>query len=90
MCTHSTHRYRSKLMNITLSTDKALIEKARRYAKKHNTSLNNLIRNYLKSIVNDSDNIKAAEEFERNAMSFPGKSESGYKFNRDEIYDRNR
>ncbi|MCK5032174.1 MAG: hypothetical protein KAS18_01040, partial [Calditrichia bacterium] len=75
-------------MNITLSADKSLIEKARRYAKKQNTSLNNLVRNYLKSILNDSDNNQAAEEFEKNALSFAGKSNSGFKFNRDEIYNR--
>ena len=34
-------------MNITLSADKGLIAKSRRYARKNNTTLNSLVRNYL-------------------------------------------
>ena len=52
-------------MNITLSADKSLIAKARKYAQKHNTTLNNLVREYLKKIVNNSDVDKAADEFEK-------------------------
>ncbi len=75
-------------MNITLSADKSLLDKARQYARKHNTSLNNLVRNYLKKIVNETDVAHNAEEFETNALSYSGKSESGYRFKRVEIYDR--
>ena len=75
-------------MNITLSADKSLIEKTRRYAKKHNTTLNNLIRNYLKKLVNTSDVLQAASEFESIAKSHAGESPSDFKFSREDIYTR--
>jgi hypothetical protein len=75
-------------MNITLSADKTLIEKARRYAKKQNTTLNNLVRDYLKKITGYADANKAADEFEAIAMENAGKSSKDYKFNRENIYKR--
>jgi len=36
-------------MNITLSASEKLIEKSREYARRHNTSLNNLIRVFEKA-----------------------------------------
>ena len=75
-------------MNITLSADKSLIAKARKYAQKHNTTLNNLVREYLKKITHHSDINKAADEFEVNALSHAGKSDKNYKFKREEIYNR--
>ena len=75
-------------MNITLSADKTIIEKARNYAKKHNTSLNSLIRDYLKKITNTSNVNAAADEFESIALSYAGNSDKGFKFNRNEIYSR--
>jgi hypothetical protein len=73
-------------MNITLSANKSLIAKARKYAQKHNTTLNNLVREYLKKIVNNSDADKAADEFEKNALSHSCKSDRDYRFKRDDIY----
>ncbi|MBN1408849.1 MAG: hypothetical protein JW956_13715 [Calditrichaceae bacterium] len=75
-------------MNITLSSDKATVEKARNYARKHNTSLNNLVRDFLKRITNSSDLDAIADEFEKIALSHSGKSEESFKFSRDEIYSR--
>jgi hypothetical protein len=75
-------------MNITLSADKTLIEKARRYAKKQNTTLNNLVREYLRKITGHTDVDKAADEFEAIAIEHGGKSPKAYKFNREEIYER--
>ena len=75
-------------MNITLSADKTTIERARNYARKHNTSLNNLVRDYLKKITNSYDLEAIADEFENIALSHSGKSEESFKFNRDEIYSR--
>lgn len=83
-----THNIRSRFMNITLSADKTLIEKARKYAQKHNITLNNLVRNYLKKIVNASDIDKTADEFETIAQTYAGESEIDYTFNREEIYNR--
>lgn len=75
-------------MNITLSADKKLIMKTREYAKKHNTTLNNLIREYLKLLVNETAFENAASEFEYLALNKAGKSPAGYKFIRKDIYSR--
>jgi dihydroxyacetone kinase len=75
-------------MNITLSADKSLIEKARVYAKKHNTTINNLVREYLKKITGHSGVDKSAEEFEKIALVHGGKSHHDFKFNREDIYNR--
>lgn len=75
-------------MNITLSADESLIKKARDYAGKHKTSLNNMIRDYLKRLVNEGDAVEAAREFEQIALAEGGESPGGYTFRRDEIYDR--
>lgn len=75
-------------MNITLSADKSLIEKARKYAKKQNTTLNNLVREYLRKITGHTDTDKVADEFEAIALEHGGKSAMDYKFNREEIYKR--
>ena len=75
-------------MNITLSADEKLIDNSRVYAEKHNTTLNNLIREYLKSITNEKTVNEAALEFENLARKAGGESPVNFKFNRDEIYGR--
>lgn len=44
---------------LTLNVDGAVVDKAKRYAKKHNTSLSKMIENYLQSITSSS---KSGEE----------------------------
>lgn len=75
-------------MNITLSADKGLIEKSRRYARKNNTTLNSLVRGYLSKIAGGGNSSNVADEFESLAKSKAGRSPSGYKFDRDEIHKR--
>ncbi len=75
-------------MNITLSADKETINKSRQYAKKHNTSLNSLIRNYLKKISGESDRKANAQEFAQLAETHAGCSSPGFKFNRNETHNR--
>ena len=75
-------------MNITLSADEKLIMKSLQYAKKLNTTLNNLIREYLKQLVNETDSENAASEFEYLAINKAGRSPEGYKFIRKDIYSR--
>ena len=75
-------------MNITLSADKVLIMKTRSYAKKTNTTLNSLVRNYLSTIAGGDTSSGVADEFGALAKSKAGKSPTGYKFNRDEIHKR--
>ncbi len=77
-------------MNITLSADKNLIEKSRIFAKKHNTSLNQLVRDYLARLVSQGELTEIALEFEQLALNNSGKSLEGYSFNRDEIYSRSK
>jgi hypothetical protein len=75
-------------MNITLSADKVLIAKSRRYARKNNTTLNSLVRSYLSKIAGGSSSSSAADEFENLATSKSGRSPSGYKFDRNETHKR--
>jgi len=75
-------------MNITLSANKELIEKAREYAKQHNSSLNRLIREYLTQLVDRMDGESAATEFEQLCEKFAGRSPAGYRFVREQTYDR--
>ncbi len=75
-------------MNITLSADKELIRKSRDYAESQNTSLNNLIRDYLRKISGTYDLETCAEEFAELAKAKSGKSPKDYKFDRESIYDR--
>ena len=75
-------------MNITLSADKKLIEKSRAFAKKHNTSLNQLVREYLMRLVSHGELKETASEFERLALDNSGKSPEGYAFDREDIHSR--
>ncbi|MFO8065499.1 MAG: DUF6364 family protein [Spirochaetota bacterium] len=61
-------------MNITLSADDELVRKARRYAQEHETSLNQLIRDYLETLVGEIPREEAAREFETVARSMAGNS----------------
>jgi hypothetical protein len=62
-------------MNITLSADEKLIKKARDYANKHNTTLNALIRDFLKKTVNETETQNVAAEFEMIAIHYGGSYE---------------
>jgi len=43
---------------LTLSLNKAIIEEAKKYARDKNTSLSQLIENYLNKIISDSKPVK--------------------------------
>jgi len=75
-------------VNITLSADPELIRRAREYAKEHGTTLNQLVREHLRWLCGEADRKAAAEEFLRICLEHPGRSEPGYKFDRDGIHDR--
>lgn len=75
-------------MNITLSSDKDLIEKSREYAKKHGTTLNEIIRQYLAKISSDQELSIIAHEFETLATEHAGKSEDNFEFNREDLHLR--
>jgi hypothetical protein len=77
-------------MNITLSAEERIIEKARSWAAAHGTSLNALVRDYLARLGSDADREGAARLFSRNARSGAGRSEAGIRFNRAETYQGSR
>jgi replicative DNA helicase len=72
-------------MNITLSVDEQIAARARKRASAMGKSLNQLVRDYLQHLAGDDDLERELEEFER--LSGLGDSK-GWKFNRDEIYER--
>lgn len=72
-------------MNITLSADKTLIKKAREYAKKHDTSLNKMIRAFLQSVISDTNSKNDVEFFLNTVERIQGNSK-GITWSREEIY----
>jgi hypothetical protein len=74
--------------NITLSADEKLIASARAYAQAHGTTLNEMIRDYLRALANPRDSNAVADEFLRESLEQSGCSEEGWRFNREEIHNR--
>jgi hypothetical protein len=75
-------------MNITLSADKDIVEKARELAHKRGQSLNGLIRDYMESITRQEDREEAANAFSNNALSGSGQSDEGFSFSREDAHQR--
>jgi hypothetical protein len=69
-------------MNITLSADMDMLRRTREYAKQHGTSLNQLVRDFMRSLTAREELDKAADEFVRNAMEHGGCSPEGFRFSR--------
>jgi hypothetical protein len=72
-------------MNITLSIEEQIVERARKRADALGKSLNQLVRDYLQRLAGGDDSERSLEEFER--LSGTGNSQ-GWRFNRDEIHER--
>jgi hypothetical protein len=72
-------------MNVTLSIDEQLVSKARKRAEALGKSLNQMIRDYLETVVGGDDPERSIQEFKR--LSGQGNSR-GWRFNRDEIHER--
>ena len=72
-------------MNVTLSIDDQLVERARKRAAALGKSLNQVIRDYLERLAGSDDPERSIEEFER--LSGQGDS-GGWRFDRDEIHGR--
>jgi uncharacterized protein YhdP len=75
-------------VNITLSADEKLVAKARAYAEAHNTTLNQLLRDYMERITGMLDGDQAAREFIEFTRSHAGRSEPGFRFDRNAIHER--
>jgi Family of unknown function (DUF6364) len=72
-------------VNVTLSIDEQIVERARKKADALGKSLNQLIRDYLQKLAGNDDPERSIEEFER--LSGTGNSR-GWRFNRHEIHER--
>ena len=72
-------------MNVTLSVDARILERARRRADALGKSVNQLVREYLEKLAGDDDTEAWKREFRR--LSGSGDSR-GWKFNRDELHER--
>jgi hypothetical protein len=72
-------------VNVTLSIDDQLVDRARKKAEALGKSLNQLIRDYLQAVAGGDDPERSIEEFKR--LSGQGNSR-GWRFNRDEIHER--
>jgi hypothetical protein len=76
------------MVNITLSAEDDLVAKARAYAQTRNTTLNQLIRDYLGRLTGQIDPQQAAEEFASLATSRSGRSDEGFVFDRRDAHIR--
>jgi predicted ArsR family transcriptional regulator len=72
-------------MNITLSIDEQLVERARETLRATGKSLNQEIREHLQHLAGDDDLERDLEFLER--TSGLGKPEANWKFNRDDVYE---
>lgn len=73
------------MRNVTISLDDDLLKASRRYAKKQRTTLNNLIRKFLKdNVIRESSNW--LEECFKNMDRAKGNSK-GRKWKREDLYD---
>ena len=73
------------MKNITISLDNRLLEAGRQYAKKHNTSLNALIRRLLAQTVLPSSRDWLEECISR--MDQVNANSRGLKWQREDLYD---
>ena len=71
--------------NITISIDEELLKSGRKYAEKHQTSLNALIRKLLEDTVRLQSNDWLEECF--NLMDRADANSKGKKWQRKELYD---
>jgi len=74
-------------MNITLSIDDRLVRRARKRAEAMGKSLNELVRDYLRSVTDEG----AGDDFERELKDLSaraGGDRGGWRFNRDELHGR--
>lgn len=74
-------------MNVTLSLDDRLLERARRLATRRGISLNQMIRDFLSEVTGEPTPEELLAEI--NALWRESRGDSrGWLFNREELYDR--
>ena len=74
-------------MNITLSVDERVAERARAAASAMGKSLNQAVRDYLEHLAGSQQLASELRAFEQSAISTPGRL-GGWKFDRDEANRR--
>lgn len=74
-------------MNITLSVDDRVVEAARKLAQARGTSVNQLVREYLESLVRPRDAGSFCAELRRLTAEGQGRSK-GWRFDRDTLHER--
>jgi len=78
------------MANLTLSVDDDLLKQCRLYAVQHDTSVNAMVREFLESLVDRTqERIRAVEELNRIADDLARRAviPDGYQWNRDELYE---
>ncbi len=73
-------------MNITLSIDEQLVERAREKLRATGKSINQEIREHLQHVAGDDEQLERDLEFLERTAGL-GNS-NGWKFNREELYER--
>jgi hypothetical protein len=73
-------------MNVTLSIDDQLLDRAQQLARRRGVSLNEMIRDYLETLT-AGDPGEAMAELQRLWNEEEGDS-GGWKWNREKVYDR--
>lgn len=73
-------------MNVTLSIEDELVARARQIARAQGTSLNEMIRSYLRAVAGETPADDLADALQRLWEEEPGRS-GGYVFRRDDAYE---
>jgi len=77
------------MRNITLAVEDDVLEKARRVAVDKGTTVNAMVRDFLREIAGRADKVaKARAELLKLMDESTGDMGPDWKFNRDELYDR--
>jgi hypothetical protein len=84
------------MQNITLSADSETIAQVRVYAREHNTTLNQIVRDHFGELIKQKQEQELlaretlADDFFQFCLEHAGRSEEGWKFDREEIHKRGR
>jgi hypothetical protein len=74
-------------MNITLSVDEQVAQRARQAAQRMGKSLNQLVRDYLEQLAGESRRGQQWSQFEEACLNSKARLD-GWQFNRDEANER--
>lgn len=75
------------MTNLTLSIDDQLLERARLRAQAMGTSVNQMVRDFIERVALAEQTEGEIEAYRRSCLASGGHS-NGWRFNRDELYDR--